>query len=202
MRHTALLLILLSPLAYAAYEIETELQKCASIQSDSRRLECFDRLAGRGSADDAASWQEDRSLGIAISRPANHAVKGDGEQLRPQLVLRCLDRKLAASLLIGTRIQQEHGGDERTVILRFGHEAPFSERMATTADGHSLLFDSPEMAASQLLMHDSLAVQFMPAGAQPVSVSFDTRGLELAIQPLLDACGLRQSADGVLEAAD
>ena len=72
----------------------------------------------------------------------------------------------------------------------------------TSTDGHSLLFDSAEMAASQLLLHDSLAFQFMPAGARPASVKFDTRGLEQAIRPILEACGLEKSDDGILEPGD
>jgi len=198
----AMWLLLVTTSALALADTHTELQRCASIDSDSRRLICFDQLAGRGDDAATATWREDRSRGIAILLDADRAVKGVEQSVRPQIVLRCEERSLSAALFVGMDVQEEHGGDDRTVILRFGQEKPFSERLVTSADGHSLLFDSPEMAASQLLLHDSLDFQFMPAGARPASVKFDTRGLEQAIGPLLDACGLKKADDGILEPQD
>ena len=202
MIRAALCLLFLTTAATAVADTNTELRKCASIQSDSRRLICFDRLAGRGDDEATATWREDRSRGIAILLDADRAVQGSGQSFRPQIVVRCDERTLTTALFVGMEVQEEHGGDDRTVILRFGDEKPFSERLVTSTDGHSLLFDSAEMAASQLMLHDSLAFQFMPAGARPASVNFDTRGLEQAIRPVLDACGLKKSQDGFLEPSD
>jgi hypothetical protein len=191
-----LLLLLASPLL-AGDEVEA-LRRCAAIPNDAQRLACYDAWA-RPAGPGVSGWSRlDPAERLAVGLAAEKDIRGQGQTHRPQLVVACRDGALAVWIHTGLAAESEHDGEEKTVILRFDTEPPFTERFAEAETHDALIFPSGLMAATQLLRRGMLSMQFMPRRSPAASMVFRLEGLEQAIAPLLEACDLVIEADGDL----
>ena len=189
--------------SHAVGDEHADLAACAAIGDDARRLECYDALARAGgvlAGTPVGDWSLASTAGeVSLERPADREAHGHDHSQRPVLVLSCRDRELDVRVRTGMAAQEEHGGPGKTVLLRFDQEQPFSERLAESAARDALIFPDALMVASQLRLHHELFFQFMPSQSRPADVIFDLRGLEPALPPLFEACGLVVAEDGLLE---
>jgi hypothetical protein len=184
--------------------VDQEVRRCAAVEDETRRLECYDALARdlppAGPDGRASDWKLDTvedGAAVELTLAADREVKGQDRTFRPLLVLSCRDGVLHALVRTGMATQAEKDGD-KTVMLQLGDEPPFADKMTDAEEGLALSFSSAEMLAGQLLRHRSLQFQFMPRFSKHASVRFATGGLDRAIQPILDACKLRVADDGFL----
>jgi hypothetical protein len=194
------LLALTTP--FAAGEDSPALARCAGIQNDARRLACYDELARSREDHVSPGWRlvhDDRSTPPRLVVQAREDIRGPDATHRPTLVLACPDGELEAYVSTGMAAANEHGTEEKTAVLRFDRDEPFTEQLTESEGRDTLHFPSALMVASQLLGHDALYFQFMPRQSRPAAMVFDLRGLDLAIAPLLEACGLVLADDGILE---
>lgn len=185
--------------------VDEKLRRCAAIDDDTQRLQCYDTLArdlpvlepGERERTWESSTTADGSL-VELSMAADREVTGRDRTFRPLLVLSCRDGTLEAFVRTGMVAQQEHD-EEKTVMLQLGDDQPFIEKMTEAEQGLALRFSSPRMVATQLLRYPSLLFQFMPEYSSRASVRFETSGLAGAIEPLLEACGLKIAEDGFVD---
>jgi type VI secretion system protein VasI len=197
---SAALLVLATPLV--AGDEQSGLVRCVGIQNDARRLACYDEWARSVRSDDAAGWELTDladGAGLELIVRAEREIRGQDVVHHPALVFACREGRLDAFVRTGMAAQDEHGGEEKTTVLRFDQNQPFTELLTESDERDALHFPSPLMVASQLLRHDTFYFQFMPHHSRPAAAIFDVRGLNEAIGPLLEACELVVAEDGVLE---
>jgi type VI secretion system protein VasI len=194
------LLVLAAPLV--AGDEQSGLVRCSGIQNDARRLACYDEWARSVRGDVATGWEltavEDGAV-LELTVRAEEEIRGQDVVHHPTFVFACRQSRFEAFVRTGMAAQDEHGGEEKTTVLRFDQEQPFTELLTESDERDALHFPSPLMVASQLLRHDTFYFQFMPHQSRPAAAIFDVRGLDEAIGPLLEACELVVAEDGVLE---
>jgi type VI secretion system protein VasI len=194
------LLVLATPLV--AGDEQSGLVRCTGIQNDARRLACYDEWARSVRGDDAVGWEltdAEDGAGLQLFVRAEREIRGQDGVYHPELVLGCLEGRFDAFVRTGMAAQDEHGSEQKTTVLRFDQDQPFTELLTESDEREALHFPSPLMVASQLLRHDTFYFQFMPRLSRPAAAIFDVRGLNEAIGPLLEACELVVAEDGVLE---
>ena len=173
--------------------------RCAELQDDIARLECYDCLAkdvGLNSATislsegDDGAWQtmidinpldDSAKVVLVLEAESGHSAWGDPIHL----IIRCLSG--ATEVYISW---DDYLGSEATVTWRVGSEPARSARWSLSTDHDSTFYPYDDISFIMDLMAASrLVAQVTPYSEAPVTAIFDLTGLSTAIEPLRDACG-------------
>lgn len=177
---------------------DKEYAKCAVIDGDLARLECFDNLAKNKNLDGRqvkptsiagkGKWQVSVDVNpIDDSKTVTlvlHADSGKNRWGKPVfLVARCQSN--TTDLYIGWN---DYLGGEADVLTRVGNNKAVTQRWSMSTDKKASFHRTPIPFLKEMLTSPKLVAQVTPYNESPVTAIFNTAGLENAIKPLRETC--------------
>src|SRR5690554_1511963 len=183
--------------SYAAID-DKEYAKCAVIEGDLARLECFDNLAQEKNLDGRqlqptsiagkGKWNVSVDVNpIDDSKTVTLVLDADSGKNRwgkpVYLVARC--KSNTTDLYIGWN---DYLGSEADVLTRVGDNKAVTQRWSMSTDKKATFHRKPIPFLKEMLTSPKLVAQVTPYNESPVTAIFNTAGLENAIKPLRETC--------------
>jgi type VI secretion system protein VasI len=175
-----------------------EYAKCAIIEGDLARLECFDNLAKKKNLDGRQAqpasiagkgkWNVsvdvnpiDDSKTVILSLDSDSGKSRRGESVF--LIARC--KSNTTDLYIGWN---DYLGSEADVLTRVGDNKAITQRWSMSTDTKATFHSTPIPFLKEMLTSTKMVAQVTPYNESPVTAIFNTSGLENAIIPLRETC--------------
>lgn len=176
------------------------LAKCSAIADSAERLKCYDALARNLPAaplvppEKVGAWKReiskspmDDAPNVTLSLAAQTPVRVEGASYHPFLYIRCKAGKAEAFIRFGFALGS---ANPIPVRLRLDKKEAFNQEWTLSTSGKAAFAPGPVFFRG-LLGHKRLLVGVAPAQGNPVLISFDLTGLELALTPVKKSCGMR-----------
>ena len=177
---------------------DKEYAKCAVIDGDLARLECFDNLAKKKNLDGRqvqptsiegkGKWKVsvdvnpiDDSKTVTLVLDADSGKNRWGDPV--SLVARC--KSNSTELYINWK---NYIGSEADVLTRVSDNKAVTQRWSMSTDKKASFHRKPIPFLKEMLTSPKLVAQVTPYNESPVTAIFNTAGLENAIKPLLETC--------------
>lgn len=209
---TILLVIVAAVSVVASTELEKEIARCATIDEDLERLECYDRLAlgldrAQAAVEETGKWHvsvettpvDDTTIvQLTLFAEEVHWLDRDACPCRDQvtLVLWCWRNETGVSISWPDVLASEarvtwHVGDDDAITSKW---TLISSKSVTHYPYNDIefiqrLLDADRVGASWWEPHRYLVVQVPRFLGGAITAIFDLTGLTNAIRPLQDACG-------------
>ncbi|MCJ8350913.1 type VI secretion system-associated protein TagO [Moritella sp.] len=186
--------LLLAANANAAIN-EKEYAKCAIVEGDQARLECFDNLTAAkklnvrqvkpASFVGKGKWYVSVDGGSKAVTLTLNADSGKNRWGKPvYLVVRC--KSNTTDLYIGWN---DYLGREASVLTRVGTNKAITQSWSMSTDKNTTYHNEPIPFIKELLDSSKLVTQVTLYNESSVTAVFNTAGLANIIQPLRDRCG-------------
>lgn len=184
--------------AFAADVPGKDIAKCAVIEGDLARLECFDGIAKQHKlngpqsqpvdASNNGKWKVEIDVNpVDDSKTVTmiiNATSGEGKYGRPVFaVIRCQSNE--TDFYIGWG---DYLGDEPYVLSRVGDAKAETSEWSISTDKTTTFHPQPVPFIKSLLTVNKLVAQVTPYNESPITAVFDTTGLNGAIKPLRETC--------------
>lgn len=187
----------LSTQAHSAID-DKDYAKCAVIDGDLARLECFDNLAKENKLDGRqvqptsiagkGKWEVsvdvnpvDDSKTVTLILDADSGKNRWGKSV--YLVARCQSN--STDLYIGWN---DYLGSEADILTRVGNNKAITKRWTMSTDKKASFHRKPIPFLKEMLTSPKLVAQVTPYNESPLTAIFNTEGLENAIKPLRETC--------------
>jgi len=176
-----------------------EVAKCAVITGDLARLSCYDKLAkdnnlsGKQSTAPAIKGTGKWHVSIDVnpiddSKSVTLSLNADSGQNKWKkgisLIARC--RSNTTEMYINW---QDYLGGEARVLTRVGDSKALTSEWSLSTDKKATFRRAPITFLKKMLAANKLIAQVTPYNDNPITVVFDTSGLQNAIKPLRSTCG-------------
>ena len=186
--------LLLAANANAAIN-EKEYAKCAIVEGDQARLECFDNVTAAkklnvrqvkpASFVGKGKWYVSVDGGSKAVTLTLNADSGKNRWGKPvYLVVRC--KSNTTDLYIGWN---DYLGREASVLTRVGTNKAITQSWSMSTDKNTTYHNEPIPFIKELLDSPKLVTQVTLYNESSVTAVFNTAGLANIIQPLRDRCG-------------
>jgi type VI secretion system protein VasI len=173
--------------------------KCAIVDGDLARLECYDKLAENNNLDgrqvkpisieDKGKWDVsvdvnpiDDSQTVTLILDSNS--KTSRYRKAPYMVLRCQSNE--TDLYIGWN---DYLGSKADILTRVGKNKAKTSRWSLSTDKKASFHPEAIPFIKEMLKSNKLIAQVTPYNESPVTAVFDTSGLNNVIKPLRETCG-------------
>ena len=177
---------------------EKEYAKCAVINGDLARLQCYDDLASNkklnGLQNQPASiagkgkWDVrirvnpiDDSKTVSMVLDADSGTSKWGKPI--YLVARCKSNE--TDLYIGWN---DYLGQEVEVLTRIGRNKAITQPWSMSTNNKTTFHRNPIPFLKELSSSTKLLAQVTPYNENPITAIFNTAGLEMAMKPLRETC--------------
>ena len=186
------------PLPAIAAVTDKDIAKCAIIDGDLSRLECYDQIAkinhldGRQiqpvSVQGTGKWNvssdinpvdDSKTVTLVLDSTSGRSKWGK----TVYLVARCQSNK--TNVYIGWN---DYLGNEAYVLTRIGNNKAITSRWAMSTDNQATFHKEPIAFLKKMTKSDKLVAQITPYNENPVTALFDTSGLNNALKPLRETC--------------
>ena len=101
------------------------------------------------------------------------------------LVIRCQSSEI--SLYIGWN---NYLGSEASLTTRIGTEKAVKNRWSLSTDSQATFDNQPTNTINKMLGNQKFIAQVTPYNESPVTAIFDITGIDNAVKPLIDVCGV------------
>lgn len=178
---------------------DKDIAKCAALEGDLSRLECYDNLA---KANNLAGKQieptpilEKGKWEVEISKNpiddtktvilALVADSGTSKWNKPiVLLVRCQSKYTELFINWGSYL-----GDRAVVLSRIGDNQADSYAWNLSSDKIASFYPKPIPFLKEMMSSNKYVAQLTPYNESPITAIFDTTGMENAIKPLRETCG-------------
>jgi len=182
-----------------AVELKKEIAKCASVEGELARLDCYDKLANtvgvskKGSTNQKkyGKWDleikknpiDDSKTVVGILA----AKDGKSKWGKPiSLVLRCQSKRTEAYIMWGSYL----GDDNPAVLVRIGDAEAATERWSASTDKTATFYKSDAIEfVKSLEKSKKFVAQITPYMESPITAVFDLSGIDKVTTALKETCG-------------
>ncbi len=177
-----------------------DLADCAAIEDGTKRLACYDELAGRNPGESrlaptTGKWITLNTISKVNDRPTISIVLPAEDQpndglpvyAKPRLILSCENGETDAFVV--TRRLLSLSSDGLDVLFGVDDGPSRREIWQVSSDGRRIFQPRPIPWIKQLLTASRLDVKIIIYGTDSLSYRFDLKGVDLAVQPLRKLCG-------------
>lgn len=182
-------------------DFRKEMAECAAIENSVERLTAYDNLAekmgvaahvsttvkGKGKWElrtDVSKIDDTESYYLSLLSE-DEAPGRFGKKSQPILVIRYMEK----SLNIFINYDNYLGLGDTEVTTRIDKEEAETTSWNISTNGEAIFSQQPKSLIDSLINKNTLIVRLTPYGENPITVSFDLRGLKDAIKPILKAMG-------------
>lgn len=178
---------------------------CVPIENDLDRLACYDNEAGRTPnvmevQTETSAWQvvsavskltDDPTvtLSVSTSEPVHCGFR---EPARASLYLRCMENTTSLFFATQCHLTSSKYNDYGHVDIRLDNDKAFTSRMNESTDNRALGLWSGGVSIpviKKMFGKKRLIARMTPYSESPITMEMDITGLEIAIDPLREACG-------------
>ncbi len=145
---------------------------------------------GPGWAPNAARWTGNARRSVAVEVPSVNKVSVWMRDVRPLLVVRCLQGHADAFVFTDSAAMIEAHTEDHTVRYAFDTEAESSELWPDSTEHDALFAPDGGAFARRLMAARTLRFGFTPHNAAPVTAHFRVSGLREQLGPATRDCGL------------
>lgn len=111
----------------------------------------------------------------------------------PQMGLTCTGSKIEGYVFIRSRPEVDRSG-LATVRIRFDTLEPQTLRLEKSLKEDALFLDKPASTLKEMLGHERMLFGYTPRGSDEIVTAFDLRGVEEAVNRLVEGCDLPELA--------
>ena len=194
---TVISAIIISNTAFAL-ELKKEIAKCAAVEGEMARLDCYDKLANATGVSKkkstnqkkAGNWTleinknpiDDSKIVMGILAAQSGSSKWG---IHIDLLLRCKSKKTDAFIDWGSYL----GEDDRDVLIRLGDAEAVTDRWQSSADKTATFYRGDVVDfIKKLESSKKFVAQITPYKESPITAVFDLNGIEKVTKALKETC--------------
>jgi len=136
-----------------------------------------------------AEWVGNQRGAAAFELPAENTVSTWMSQVRPMLVVRCVQKNTQVLVWTGSALKMEPQSADHTVTFRFDNEPGATELWADSEEHDALFAPDGAAFARRLLPARTLRFGYTPHNAAPAEAEFQVGGLGAMIETFAKECG-------------
>ena len=134
-------------------------------------------------------WISNRRTSAAFDLEANQPVAVWMKQVRPTLVVRCMDKRTDVFVYTDSAARIEEQDENHTVRIAFDGDEGAHERWPDSVEHDALFAPDGKAMARRILASRQMRFTFSPHNAAPVTATFDVSGLQELLAPVAKRCG-------------
>jgi len=136
-----------------------------------------------------ARWVSNHRKSAAFEMQAIQPVTVWMKQVRPILVVRCMDNRTDVFVYTESAARIEPEDENHTVRVAFDDEAGAHQRWPDSVEHDALFAPDGQALARRLLTARQMHFGFSPHNAAPVTATFEVTGLGELLTPIAKRCG-------------
>ena len=136
-----------------------------------------------------ARWISNPRKNAAFELEANEPVTVWLKQVRPTLVVRCMDKRTDVFVYTDSAARIEEQDENHTVRVALDDEAGTHERWPDSVEHDALFAPDGQAMAARLVAARRMRFTFSPHNAAPVTATFEVAGLAELLAPIAKRCG-------------
>jgi hypothetical protein len=134
-------------------------------------------------------WVSNRRKSAAFELEANQPVSVWMKQVRPTLVVRCMDRRTDVFIYTDSAARIEEQDENHTVRVAFDGDEGAHERWPDSVEHDALFAPDGKAMAGRIQASRQMRFTFSPHNAAPVTATFEVSGLRELLAPIAKRCG-------------
>jgi Type VI secretion system VasI, EvfG, VC_A0118 len=134
-------------------------------------------------------WISNHRKSAAFELDAIQPVAVWMKQVRPTLVVRCMDNRTDVFVYTESAARIEEQDENHTVRVAFDGDEGTHERWPDSVEHDALFAPDGKAMARRILASKQMRFTFSPHNAAPVTATFDVAGLQERLAPVAKRCG-------------
>ena len=134
-------------------------------------------------------WISNSRKSAAFQLEANQPVAVWMKQVRPTLVVRCMDKRTDVFVYTDSAARIEEQDENHTVRVAFDGDEGAHERWPDSVEHDALFAPDGKAMAARIQASHQMRFTFSPHNAAPVTATFEVAGLSELLAPIAKRCG-------------
>ncbi len=134
-------------------------------------------------------WISNSRKSAAFELDANQPVSVWMKQVRPTLVVRCMDKRTDVFVYTDSAARIEEQDENHTVRVAFDGDEGAHERWPDSVEHDALFAPDGKAMAGRIQASRQMRFTFSPHNAAPVTATFEVAGLSELLAPIAKRCG-------------